>query len=282
MSHVEAPALRAAAVICVRDDGAYLESCLRHLLENGVDFAILDNGMDDAARALLEKPPFRDGLLAVEPLPYDGAFVLDDQLRAKERLFERLDADWLIHLDVDEAMHAYVEGEPLVDSLARIDAAGFNAVNFDEFVFLPVDQPYRPGTACQPLCAYYHFRPDDGPRLMRARKKSAGLTMLRPDGSDAAGGHRLFGSGLKLAPERFVLRHYIFRDQTHARRKYADRSFSAAEVARGWHRNRIGHPADAYAFPPIELLKRLPDPTSRAFDTSDPKRLHYWQWPPRS
>ena len=273
--------MRAAAVICVREDGAYLESCLRHLLENGVDFAILDNGMDEAARALLERPPFRDGLLAVEPVPYDGAFALEDQLRAKERLFERLDADWLIHLDVDEAMHAYAEDERLVDSLTRIDAAGFNAINFDEFVFLPVDRPYTPGAAPQPLCAYYHFRPKDGPRLMRARKKSAGLTMVRPDGSDAAGGHWLFGKRLRLAPERFALRHYIFLDQAHARRKYVDRSFSEAEVARGWHGNRIGHPPDAYTFPSLELLKRLPDPTSRDFDTSEPKRLHYWQWPAR-
>ncbi len=279
MSVVGKTSIRAVAVVCLREDGAYLESCLRHLIAHGIDFAILDNGMDDDARALLLRPPFRDHLLAVEPLPYTGAFALRDQIHAKERLFERLDADWLIHLDVDEAMHACVEGERLIESLARIDAAGFNAVDFDEFVFLPIDRAYAPGAAPQPLCAYYHFRPVDGPRLMRARRKSAGLTMAPPDGSDSGGGHLLFGDGLKLAPERFALRHYIVRDQEHARRKYTDRAFSKEELAKGWHRNRVGQPPDAYDFPPMESLKHLPDPASRRFDTSDPKRRHYWQWP---
>jgi len=272
-----APALRAAAVVCLRGDGAYLESCLRHLIENGLDYAILDNGMDEPSRELLARAPFRDSLLAVESLPFQGTFELERQIEAKERLFERLDADWLVHLDVDEAMHALVEGERLIDSLSRLDAAGYNAIEFDEFVFLPIDQSFVPGAAPQPICTYYLFRPDPGPRLMRARKKRAGLTMA-PAGASAGSGHWLFGDDLRLAPERFVLRHYIVRDQDHARRKYIERSFAETELARGWHSNRVGYPPEAFDFPPAAALRRLPEPSSRSFDLSDPKTTHYWQW----
>lgn len=272
------PAVRAGAVVCVREDGAYLESCLRHLISHGIDYAILDNGMDADALNLLGRPPFRNSLLALEKLAFHGSFELRRQIEAKEELFRRLDVDWLIHLDVDEVMHAYVEHERLIDSISRLDAAGFNAIAFDEFVFLPIEQPYEPGSALQPICTYYFYRPSEGPRLMRARKKSAGLTMAPAMPDPRAAGHRLFGEGLRLAPERFALRHYLVLDQAHAHRKYVERVFAQVELAAGWHRNRIGYPSRAFTFPPATALRRLSHPASRAFDPSDPKSFHYWQW----
>ncbi len=260
------------AVICLRDDDAYLESCLKHLIAHGVDYAILDNGMAPEARRLLDRPAYRRRLRDLQTLPFTGAFELERQIEAKERMFEGLQADWLIHLDVDEAMHAYVEGERLVDSLGRVQAAGFNVVNFDEHVFLPLDGDYRPGAWPQPLTGYYLFDPG-GARLMRARRKDAGLAMA-PDGA----GHLIGGQALRLAPERFVLRHYIFRDQDHARRKYKDRIYAEAELDRGWHGNRVGFDETAFTLPPRSALKHLPDPASHALDRSDPRRTHYWAW----
>ena len=273
--------IRAVAVICIRRASGYVESCLKHLIQHGVDYAVIDNGMDADARAVLESPAYRRNLVDLHTLPFHGAFELERQIEAKERMFEGLDADWLIHLDVDEVMHAYAERERLIDSIARIDAAGFNVINFDEYVFLPVDTAYAPGAASQPLTHYYLFDPGEGPRLMRARRKSAGLSMLPEGPGSVAAGHLVFGSGVRLAPESFVLRHYIVRDQAHARRKYTKRVFSQAELGRGWHGNRIGRPKGAFNFPPAEALKQLTHPDARNFDRSDPKRQHYWDWPRR-
>ncbi len=272
-------ALQAVAVICVRDDDPYLESCLRHLLAHGVDYAVIDNGMSAESRALLQRAPFRDRLRDVRRLPFTGVFELERQIEAKERVFETIEADWLIHLDVDEAMHAYAEGERLIDSIARIDELGFNVINFDEYVFLPVDQAYQPGACPQPLTAYYLFKPGAKPRLMRARRKSANLSMA-PSGLDStAAGHVVYGEGLRLAPEAFVLRHYIVRSQDHARRKYTERVYAETELRRGWHANRTGRPAEAFEFPPPEALERLPSAASHALDRSHPRRTHYWDWP---
>ncbi len=271
---MEGSRLRAVAAICLRDDDAYLESCLKHLIAHGVDYAILDNGMGPEGLAMLDRPPYREGLCELQSLPFTGAFELERQIEAKQRLFETLDADWLIHLDVDEAMHAYAEGERLIDSLARVDAAGFNVVNFDEYVFLPADRAFEPGAWPQPLTAYYLFDPG-GARLMRAWRKAAGLG-LAPGGA----GHFLSGGQVRPAPEHFVLRHYMFRDQAHARQKYTRRVFAEAELAQGWHGNRVGYGEPAFDFPPLAALKRLPHPSSRAFDRSDPWRRHYWERDP--
>ena len=52
---------------------------------------------------------------------------------------EALNSDWVVHVDADVIMHSYREGEGLREGLSRLDAEGWNVVNFDEFVFLPIE-----------------------------------------------------------------------------------------------------------------------------------------------
>jgi hypothetical protein len=266
-----------AAVICIRGDHAYFENCLTQLIENDVSYAIIDNGMEPESLDLLRTQRFGRHLIRLAALPYDGVFELRRQMAKKEELFDQIDADWLIHLDVDEEMHSYREGESLAQALRRLEAEGYNVVAFQELVFLPVDHDYVPACAGrQPMSRYYYYEP---PNLMRARLKSAGLSTRRADGRQESG-HKLFGADRRLSPERLAMRHYIARDQAHALAKYADRIFSPEELAEGWHRTRAGFPREAYLFPPASELKALADPDSRTFDLSDPKQVHYWErWP---
>ncbi len=272
------PSVRVAAAIGVREDHEYLESCLLHLLSQGVDYALIDNGMSADSRSLLRLPKYAAGLIGVWTLPYSGAFELERQLDLKEEIFAGVDADWLVHLDVDEMMESPVEGEGLAEAFARVGAEGYTVIDFDEFIFLPVDKSYRPGAARQPMRSYYYFKPSQGARMMRARKRSAGLSTVPPLAQLHAGGHRLFGEGLRVSPQSFIQRHYLVRDAEHGRRKYTDRVFSPAELERGWHANRVGYGPEAFALPAPHALKRLPHPASRAFDRSDPKATHFWQW----
>src|ERR1700688_5162437 len=88
-------------------------------------------------------------------------------------------------------MHSYREGEGLRDALSRLDAEGWNVVNFDEFVFLPIERDYQPEMwGRQPISYYYFFQPSS-PRLMRAWKRNGGFS------SAAFGGHLLAGSNLR-------------------------------------------------------------------------------------
>jgi glycosyltransferase involved in cell wall biosynthesis len=259
------------AVLAIRNEAAYLANALRHLVRNGVAFVIIDNGSSDGSAEIYRRREFAANLIDVQELPYSGAFSLAEQLARKMEIVDALDTDWVIHLDADEVMHSYRPGESLNDALSRLDAEGWNAVNFDEFVFLPVDADYvTEGPEHQPMSYYYFFEPRS-PRLVRAWRKTSGLSIA------ASGGHMVEGPGVRLAPEHFVLRHYLARSQAHAFDKYTTREFAEAEVAIGWHRARAGQPRAAFQLPPARALQRLRDPADRDLDRSDPWTSHYWQ-----
>ena len=178
----------------------------------------------------------------------------------------------VIHLDADEIPHSYQEGETFSEAINRADMRGFNVIDFNEFVFLPIDYDYNPThIGNQPMRFYYFFEPAPLHRMI-AWKKISGLSMIEH------AGHRLVGEDIRLSPEKMALRHYIFRNQQHAFNKYADRQFVAHDLGRGWHGNRVNQPVDNFRFPSADRLSFLETAQSRDFDRSRPCREHYWQW----
>lgn len=263
--------MKITAVLAIRNEEAYLANCLRHLVRNGVNFAVIDHGSSDSSPEIYRRAEFATNLVAVDELPFAGVFSLSEQLRRKMELVEHLDTDWVIHLDADEVVHSYRAGETLDEALSRLDAQGFNAVDFDEFVFLPIEQDYVPDApAHQPMLQYYFFQPF-APRLMRAWKKANAFSLMEH------AGHLLCGPDLRLAPEHLALRHYMMRSQEHAFAKYATRVFAADELARGWHQARVNQQVESFSFPPDAVLRRLPCAENRNLDRSDPWKVHYWK-----
>jgi len=259
------------AIVATRNEEEHIANCLRQLVRNGISVAVIDNDSEDATLEIVRSEEFAPHVVAVTNLPFEGAFNLDVQLRAKQQLIDALDSDWIVHLDADEELHSYVEGEPLCDTIAKADAEGYNVVNFDEFVFLPLECEYeRDVDGHQPILSYYFFEPWRN-LFMRAWKLGCGLSMT-------IGGHRVEGPDLRLSPITGALRHYIFRSQEHAYSKFAGRTFDAEEIARGMHANRIGQPHENFRFPPAATLCRLSSPASRVFDKRFPWVKHYWQW----
>lgn len=261
------------AILAIRNEEAMLGNCLRHLVRNGLRVAIIDNGSTDDSASIYRASEFAAHIVEVTELPFAGVFALEEQLRAKQAVAERIGGDWILHVDADELMHSYRADETLAEGLARLGAEGWNAVNFDEFVFLPIERDYPVRADGFPDLSLYYFYQPSFPRLMRAWRPGAGLSPVE------SGGHQLGGAGRRLAPESFALRHYPFRSQAHAYEKYATRSFAAAELARGWHWQRVGQPRRRFRFPAAGRLKRLPTPACRALERSDPWALHYWQSP---
>jgi hypothetical protein len=259
------------AILAIRNEEAYLANCLRHLVRNGINFVIIDNGSSDASTEIYRRREFASYLVDVQELPFLGAFYLAEQLRHKMMIVDAINTDWVIHLDADEVMHPYRQGESLNEALCRLDAEGWNVVNFDEFVFLPVEDGYvSEAPEHQPMSLYYFFQPYV-PRLMRAWRKIGGFSMVEH------GGHSLVGADIRLAPEYLALRHYIVRNQVHAFGKYTTRTFASNEIALGWHGNRVAQPAQAFLLPPAALLKRLSKPDHYDLDRSDPWTMHYWR-----
>ena len=259
------------AVLAIRNEEAYLVNCLRHLIRHGIDFVIIDNGSSDASGEIYRRREFARNLVDVQDLPFRGAFSLCEQLQRKMKVIEALNTDWVVHLDADEVMHSYREGETLAEALVRLDAAGWNVVDFDEFVFLPVEQDYVPDTpGYQPIPHYYLFQPYS-PRLMRAWNKASGFSLVEN------AGHVLTGFGLRLAPENLALRHYMVRNQEHAFTKYLTRIFDTDELARGWHQARREQTRDWFTFPAAAVLRRLHCVEQQDLDRTNPWKLHYWR-----
>lgn len=259
------------AILAIRNEAAHLANCLRHLVSNDIVFSIIDNGSVDECPEIYRRREFSAHLVGVNKLPFTGAFSLTEQLRCKMTIMKSLNSDWVIHIDADEVMYSCRRGETLRDAIVRTDTEGWNVIDFDEFVFLPIEHDYVPDSLHpQPILHYYYFRPSF-PRLMRAWKKSEGFSMIEH------GGHLLSGADIRLAPERCVLRHYMMRNQQDAFTKYAIRCFAAEEVARGWHNNRINQPVETFEFPPATELRKLGSADDCKFDLSDPWAVHYWQ-----
>jgi len=260
--------MRVLAILAIRNERPYLANCLSHLVENGIDFAVVDNGSADGSAELLHDSRFVQHLAGYHCVPFAGTFVWKEILLAQEQLVRTIDSDWILLLAPDEIMHSNFPGETLASAIERLDAKGYDVINFDEFVFLPIDHDYIPDySGPQPLMHYYFWRPS-----MRAWRKRLNLSNI------AGGGHWVEGADFHLSPETLVNRHYIFRDQAHAYAKYSHRTFDAEELARGWHSDRFQQPVTEFAFPPSDQLERLTSPDDRNLSRRHPHERHYWQW----
>jgi len=263
--------LRAVAIMCARNEEAHIWSALTDLIGEGCEVILIDHDSADRTVAIAREFLGR-GLLAIERLSWTGRFSLTEQLDAKWRIIDRLDHDWIVHVDADEWLSGPDPGQTLLQGLRAADAAGYNCVHFNEYVFVPQPgedlwgmEDYR-----RRLTRYYFFQPRY-PFLLRAWKNRAGL-----ENRDHAG-HLLSGEA-RWYPRDFPLRHYIFLSETHARRKYLTRQFDEAEVGLGWHRDKLRATSETLWFPGDERMHFLPRWSSKHFDAGTPFTEHYWEW----
>ena len=265
--------LSICAVIAARNEASYLRILLPVLAEQGIEAAILDHGSTDGSRDLYSAF-MGNPITQVRPLDYQGSFSLAQQLEAKRSLTRELRHDWVIHQDADEIFE-HVETGSMRDVIEEAAAAGFNAVNFDEFVFLPAPgDDYTGRDFYRGMDRYYFFEPQKS-HQHRAWNRLGGFDNV------ASGGHRLQGQGLKLFPRSHIKRHYMVLSEQHAREKYLRRVFAPAEVKRGWHVKRLNLTASMLSLPSkSRYLLTLDRPDSRDFFTGIPALKHYWDWGP--
>jgi glycosyltransferase involved in cell wall biosynthesis len=261
---------RIAAIICARNEELHIESSLRCFAAEGIDVVLLDHASTDGTRAIAEGF-LGKGLLRIVDLPWQGTFSLLQQLRAKAEVAEGLDHNWIVHADADEWLQPAPRFASLREGIASADAGGYNAINFEEFVFVARDDESFEGRPYRELMRRYYFFAPRPHRLHRAWRARSGLTNI------AGGGHHLSSGKVQLFPENFILRHYITLSRSQVVSKYAGRCFSQEELRRGWHANRK-MPAARLTLTQPWRLKILEAAQSRDFDRTEPQTLHYWEW----
>ncbi len=260
--------MRIVALLTFRNEALYLDRCLRHLVLQGIEVCCIDNGSTDRSREIAESF-LGKGVVRIEHLPYRGSFELLPILQNEERLAREIDADWFIHHDADEIREAPQPYPTLHAGLEDADRQGYNAVNFDEFVFLPTgaDEFYEGTNYVDTMRYYYFFSP--GPlRRINAWKRTG-----RPITLSSSGGHRTEFEERKIFPVPFILRHYIFLSRAHALAKYAGRIFSRYEAEQlGWHGGRVSFRPEHLRYPLREQMKMVRSEGS--WDRSDPWPAH--------
>jgi glycosyltransferase involved in cell wall biosynthesis len=266
--------MRICALIAARNEGEKLERCIRHLRAQGLCVAVIDNESSDHTSAFLDSLS-SEVLVHREFYPYPGFYDWTGLLAVKEKIATSLSADWLMHVDADEIPEAAAPFRTISEGVEAADHLGYNAINFDEFVFVPEPDDDSP-TADHPQTEprhYYYFAPEDN-RLIRLWKRQSRIDLV------ASGGHAVSFPDRRIYPRNFPLRHYIARSRRELAEKYRHRVFSPAELARGWHMNRVGVGRQPIRFPAASQLHECRE--DGQWETSKPWKRHFFDPRPQS
>lgn len=259
--------MRIIALLATYNEERFIAAHLEHLFAQGVDVHLTDNDSTDRTVEIASAYLGR-GLLAIETHKRDGTFNLHAQLERKQDAAMRLDADWFMHLDTDEFRVSPVRGQTLRDAFAEADAAGFNAVNFMEFTFVPTREhpDHDHARFLETMRWYYPFSPRF-PNRLNAWKKQAGPVDLV-----TYGGHRVLFPGLKMFPRPLVMKHYLYLGAEHAIRKYVNMKFNRKMLELGWSGWRATLTPEMIAFPCERDLRTYV--SDDAMDASNPRARH--------
>src|SRR4030095_9831373 len=251
--------LRVIAIIAAYNEEDIVGQVVRTLIDEGVKVYFIDHHSTD--RTVAEVEPYRKkGVIGIERFPATandrgaGTFIWQRLLKRKEELARQLEAAWFIHHDADEFRESPWSGESLRDGIARVDRAGYNAIDFQVLNFWPttIDPETEPDIRSR-LRFYEPGQVWD--RLQIKCWKNTGQPVILSE----SGGHSVEFDGRHVSPIRFLLRHYPIRKQTHGVRKvFRERRPRVldAEAERGWHvqYNSVAE-GDSFVREPSSLIR---------------------------
>jgi glycosyltransferase involved in cell wall biosynthesis len=223
--------MRVIALLATYNERRFIEPCLRHLDEQGVEAYLIDNGSTDETVELAKRWLDRN-LIGIESFPRGEGDVYSWRalLTRKEELAREMEADWFIHMDPDEIRLPPAGVDNLARALEKVDGEGFNAVNFLEFTFLPTrEEPDHDHADFQrTLRTYYPFA--RRPRHQLKAWKATDVAELA-----WSAGHEVRFPQRRIHPRPFPMKHYLFLSAPHAIEKYVERHYDPSEIESGWH-----------------------------------------------
>ena len=226
--------MRVIALLATYNEQRFIANCIEHLWRNGVETYLIDNDSTDRTLESAERYRGR-GLVGTERLPRDGYSRLRERCERKEVLALELDADWFVHLDADEIRLPPSPRQTLREAFEEVERQGCNAVDFQEFVFVPTRESPDHDHAGYPetMRWYYPFLPWSPHRLNAWKRQPARVDLAW------SAGHQVRFPGLTMYPRPFPMRHYMYLSVAHAIRKYVPLRYDPQAVERGWHGKRV-------------------------------------------
>jgi len=259
---------RVTAIMSVHNEERCIAACLEHYIRQGAQVYLIDNGSTDRTVAIADRYRGR-GVVEIEHFPFDGIFRLHRINRRKEEIAAVLDTDWIIYTDADEFRFAHRSDWTLAQALAAAEAAGYNAVNFLEFVFIPTrESPDHDHPRFQETMQSYYFFLPRLPWRISAWQKQKERVRITP--------HRTSFPGLRLCPQFFGMRHYQFLSVSSAARKYGSRLHDPGQLASGHHEGPQGWREQYRGWPfPLPSASELKTSRGDQWDLSTPRTRDY-------
>lgn len=229
--------LSVVAIVAAYNEADVIEPVVRDLIANGVSVYLIDDGSTDGTAGLVE-PLVGHGVISVERLAAASedvdarTFAWERLLHRKAQLAADLDADWFIHHDADEFRESPWAGVSLLDGIRKVDALGYNAIDFANLDFWPTHEGFTPGIDPRDAFPWYSDAASYDRVQVRCWRKTSKVDLA------SSGGHDVQFDSRNVFPIRFISRHYPIRGQAHGERKiFVERRprFVPKERARHWH-----------------------------------------------
>jgi len=217
--------MKIIGMIPVYNDEDIIEEVIEHLLSQGLELVVLDNGSTDATYEKCRKFVGK-GILKLHQFKTEF-YQWDLILRMLYDMALVQKPDWVIRSDSDEFLESGEKGVTLKDAIIRADAEGYNLIQFDRFDFFMTDNDNESARSIKEKMPYYSYQ---GNWVYRAWKYFPGIRI-----GDAEGHYPIFplASGYKIYAKKFVLRHYTFRSKEQAEKKMKQRIRHRGNTSKG-------------------------------------------------
>lgn len=228
------------AIIAAYNEGDVISHVIQDFIEQNIQVYFIDHHSTDNTVAEASKW-LGKGLLKIETFPEESGFDVEDNtyswrfiLQRKEQLAKQLGPGWYIHTDADEFRESPWPDLNLRQGIEKVDASGFDAINFKIYDFKPTDDNFVPGEDVRNHLKYYDtdIHSFNHVQIKAWKYEGQDFNLWESGGHDVKFEHR------KIFPFPFILRHYAIRSQKHGEQKiFADRKprFDAEERASAWH-----------------------------------------------
>jgi len=207
-----------------------VEEVIQHLLSQGLDLVVLDNGSTDGSYEICTKFAEK-GLITLNQVK-TSKFDFPLILRILYDMALTRNPDWLIRSDQDEILESGNENLTLKEAIEREDEKGCNLIQFDVFEFFMTNNDNLSAKSIKDKFRYYSWQHDNA---YRAWKHIPGTRV-----GDAGGHFPIFPEGIRhiIAEKKMVLRHYRFRDKEQAIKNNKERIARVKDIPErkiGWY-----------------------------------------------
>lgn len=209
--------MKVIGMIPIFNDEDVIEEVIEHLISQGIQIVILDNGSTDSSYKICEK--FLDhGVLDLKQFSTPTFIYHEPSIR--RMLYDMAIAqspDWVIANDSDEILESNDQRFTLKESIEKANLEGCNMIQFNRFDFYITDDDNESVKSTKDKLRYYSYY---GDYIYRAWKYFPGIRVgynphlpVYPDGYQ-----------YKIYLNKFVLRHYPFRSREQVKKKLSDRT----------------------------------------------------------